>query len=262
MTMKSIGFVGTGAITEAMVRGILAEPAYVSEIFVSPRNADIATRLAVEFNAVQIASDNQAVIDRTDVAILAIRPQIAEEVLTGLTFRSGQSVISVVAATERQSLLQWIGADVHLVQAIPLPFVADRQGVTALYPPDEAAAELFDTLGRAIQCNSVKEYDLLAAASALMSTYFGFMEIAVDWLEKNGLERAKGQTFLAPLFHGLALRADQPDIVSFEALSREFATKGGLNEQVLSQFGGSGGRDALWSALDSVLARIERAKPR
>ncbi|PUB59598.1 pyrroline-5-carboxylate reductase, partial [Rhizobium leguminosarum bv. viciae USDA 2370] len=30
MKIDSIGFVGTGAITEAMVRGLLTEPAYAS----------------------------------------------------------------------------------------------------------------------------------------------------------------------------------------------------------------------------------------
>ncbi|MBW8789318.1 MAG: pyrroline-5-carboxylate reductase, partial [Rhizobium leguminosarum] len=40
-------------------------------------------------------------------------------------------------------------------------------------------------------------------------------------------------------------------------LSREFATKGGLNEQVFSDFEKKGGLVALTAALDGVLARIE-----
>src|ERR1044072_9304930 len=139
-TMKSIGFVGTGAITEAMVRGLLAQPAYASEIHVSPRNAEIAARLAAEFDGVTVAADNQMVVDHSNIVVLAIRPQIAEDIIRGLRFRDGQSIVSVVATLERQSLLDWIGADVDLVQAVPLPFVADRQGVTTLYPPSPEIA--------------------------------------------------------------------------------------------------------------------------
>jgi pyrroline-5-carboxylate reductase len=79
----------------------------------------------------------------------------------------------------------------HLVQAIPLPFVSDRNGVTAIYPPDTAVAALFDTLGSAVQRASRKEYDLLAAASALMSTYFGVTEIATAWLAELDLRNRR-----------------------------------------------------------------------
>jgi pyrroline-5-carboxylate reductase len=143
------------------------------------------------------------------------------------------------------------------VQAIPLPFVAERQGATALYPPDARIARLFDALGTAVQCDSRHEYDMLGAASALMSTYFGIMEFAVDWLAQNGLDRKKGQAYLAPLFESLAQRATKAEVESFASLSEEFATKGGLNEQVLANFEKNGGRTALTGALDGVLARIE-----
>lgn len=255
--MKTIGFVGTGAITEAMVQGLLTGPEHVSAIHLSPRNADIAARLAAKFDNVAVAADNQAVVDRSDIVVLAIRPQIAEDVIRGLRFRDGQSIVSVVATMERQSLLDWIQADISLVQAIPLPFVADRRGATAIYPPDPEIAALFDALGTAVQCESRKEYDLLAAASAMMSTFFGVMEFTTDWLEKNGLDRSKGQAYIAPLFESLAQRANEGSGHSFHALSEEFATKGGLNEQVLSDFEERGGRAAIVSALDRVFARIE-----
>jgi len=259
VTIRRIGFVGTGAITEAMVRGLLTEPAYASEIYVSPRNAEVAARLDAEYHAVCVAADNQEVVNRSDILILAIRPQTAEEIVSGLVFKDGQSVISVIAATEHRRLRNWITADVKIVQAIPLPFVADRQGVTAIYPADTEVAALFDVLGTAVQCGSKREYDLLAAASAMMSTYFGIMELATDWLTAQGLDRAKGQAYIAPLFASLAQRALRPDVTSFATLSTEFATTGGLNEQVLSDFETKGGREALAMALQRVLARIEGA---
>ncbi|CCM78422.1 NADP oxidoreductase coenzyme F420-dependent (fragment) [Rhizobium mesoamericanum STM3625] len=191
------------------------------------------------------------------MVFLAIRPQVAEDVVRALSFRNGQRVVSVVAATERQALIDWIGADVHLVQAIPLPFVAKRQGATAVYPADDAVAALFDTLGGVVHCESRKEYDLISAASSMMSTYFGIMETVAGWLEKRGLERAKGHAYIAPLFASLAQKATGPGAEPFSTLSSEFATKGGLNEQVLSDFEKKGGIAALTAALDGVLARIE-----
>jgi len=260
MTMslpRKIGFIGTGAITDAMVRGLLARPAAVAHVMVSMRSADISAALAADFPQVLVSGDNQAIVDGCDTIVLAIRPQIAEEVIRPLRFRDGQAVISVVAATSRPSLLDWIGADVRLSQAIPLPFVARRKGVTAVYPPTPDTAALFDVLGNAVECETKAEYDLLAAASALMATYFGVMHRTTEWLAENGLPEEKGRAYLAPLFAGLAEAATRsPGDVDFLETSREFATKGGLNEQVFQDFDSKGGTDALRQALDRVLARI------
>lgn len=254
---QKIGFIGTGAITEAMVRGLLSTPTTGCDIMVSQRNAEISARLAADFPAVVVAGDNQAIVEGCDTIVLAIRPQIAEDVVRPLRFRDGQRVISVIAATGRPALLDWIGADVHLTQAIPLPFVAERTGVTAIYPQDRETAAIFDVLGTAVECESKAEYDLLAAASALMASYFAIMQHATDWLAAKGLPQDKARAYLAPLFASLsqtAMAAGKD--VEFIALSAEFATKGGLNEQVRDDFEQAGGADALKRALDRVHARI------
>ncbi|WP_081159795.1 pyrroline-5-carboxylate reductase [Ensifer aridi] len=254
---ERIGFIGTGAITDAMVRGLLIKPAAVSHVMVSQRSAHISAKLAADFPQVLVSSDNQAIVEGCDTVVLAIRPQIAEEVIRPIKFRDGQKVISVVAATSREALFDWIDAHVSLSQAIPLPFVTRRKGVTAVYPPDADTAAIFNVLGSAVECETKTEYDLLAAASALMATYFGIMHRTTEWLVENGLPEEKGRAYLAPLFAGLsetALLADTK--VDFIDLSREFATKGGLNEQVFRDFDGKGGSDALKQALARVLERI------
>ncbi|NML76680.1 NAD(P)-binding domain-containing protein [Rhizobium sp. S-51] len=253
---RTIGFVGTGAITQALVRGILRNPALAGSVIVSPRNAETAGALAAEFSDLRVASDNQSVIDGSETVFLAIRPQIAEEVIRPLVFRRGQRVISIIAATERQTLLEWIGTDVQLTQAVPLPFVEDREGVTAIFPPDEFTAALFNSLGTAVQCETLEEYDLLAAASATMATYFGMMDRVIDWLEHKGMPRAGGRQYVSALFASLSQVAVRRDDVPLGHLSKEFATKGGLNEQVWMDFDRNGGTKALLDGLDRVLARI------
>jgi pyrroline-5-carboxylate reductase len=50
----------------------------------------------------------------------------------------------------------------------------------------------------------------------------------------EGLEEWKGRAYIAALSAGVAQRAQAGGTVSFRTLSREFATRGGLNEQVLT----------------------------
>ena len=76
-------------------------------------------------------------------------------------------------------------------------------------------------------------------------------------LAENGLPEEKGRAYLAPLFAGLAETAHRAGRhIDFIKMSRDFATKGGLNEQVFRDFSDKGGPDALTEALDRVLKRI------
>jgi len=256
--MRTIGFVGTGAISEAIIRGLFAEPPLDYEVIVSPRNAETAARLEAEFTQVRVASDNQEVVNLADTVLLAVRPQVAEGIIRNLQFSSGQTVISFVAATDRKRLMDWIAADVRLVQAMPLPFVAERQGITTVYPPDDRVADLFSELGIAIECESVSEFNRLTASGCLMATYFEFLGRSIEWLADQGVSRQKSRAYMASLFARLSNRALRSGSTGMKELSREFATKGGLNEQVLADFEHNGGFDALTAALDRVLARIEQ----
>lgn len=259
----TIGFVGTGTITEAVVTGLCKTAFRDTPIVVSPRGENVSARLAAANRNVSISLDNQDVLDRSDLVFLAVRPQIAEGVIRALRFRPSHHVISFVATTPLDRLQTWIDQPVRLSLAIPLPFVADLQGATAIHPADEVSNAVFSVLGTAIQVETKHEFELLAAASALMGTYFGILDATSAWLESEGLPRAAADAYLRQLFSGLAHVARSRSDTSFDELVGEHSTKGGLNEQVLEDFRGSGGTAALQKALDRVLARIspEASKP-
>ena len=95
--MKRLGFVGTGAITSAIVKGLAETALRDWPVIVSPRSRERADELADAITSVSIASDNQAVVDGSDMVFLAIRPQIAPDVIRSLSFRHGQYVVRLVA---------------------------------------------------------------------------------------------------------------------------------------------------------------------
>ena len=92
-----IGFIGTGAITTAMVEGLCQADHLPADIVVSPRNMKKAEKLAARFDNVRIAGNNQVVADECDCVVLAVIPQIAQSVLGELHFRRKQKIISVTA---------------------------------------------------------------------------------------------------------------------------------------------------------------------
>jgi len=252
-----LGFVGTGAITEAIVTGVLRSSLVVTGIVISPRNREVAARLAAASPLVHVAADNQGVVDQAEIVFLAIRPQVAREVIAPLSFRAGQEVVSLIAAVQISALADWIGEAVPITRAIPPPFVANLNGVTASHPPNPRVAAIFDALGEAVQAPTLKAYDLLGVGSALMGSYFGILDIAARWLEERGMPAEQARTYLASLFASLSEVAASSKS-SFEELRLEYSTKGGVNEQVFNDFVQGGGALALTRALSSVLERYEK----
>lgn len=167
----------------------------------------------------------------------------------------GLQVLSLVAATKTETIRNWIGADLPVTRAIPLPFVANRRGVTPIFPPDPAVAALFDRLGTSVTCATQEEFDLLAVGSALMGSYFGLLETAQGWLVEQGLPDGAARAYLAGLFANLGLVAEGSR-AEFAQLRDEYSTRGGLNEQMFRVFGEKGGAEALRAALAQVLARV------
>jgi pyrroline-5-carboxylate reductase len=251
-----LGFVGTGTITAAMVEGLRRGALADWPVVLSPRGATVAAGLAARFLDVTVAESNQAVVDAADCVVLAIRPQVAEAVISGLTFREGQRVLSLVAAypVDRVAALARVPV-ASVVRAIPLPFVASGQGVTPIYPPDADMAALFRSLGGVIEVGHLPDFDTYATASALMGSYFGLVEAATGWMVARGVAKGEADAYLRALFGSLGdvLRADPAPL---DRLREEHSTRGGLNEMAHRVLVKGGGHEALRAALDAVLGRI------
>lgn len=247
----TLGLIGVGTIAAALVEGIGG-----GDILLSPRGAMTAAGLARRLPGVRVAASNQAVVDGSGSVILAVRPQVVEAVVRDLRFRPDQKVISLVAATGIGALRGWMGLDLPVVRAVPLPFIARRSGVTPVYPPDPETEALFNRLGTAIPCQSQQEFDLIAVASALMGSYFGILETAQAWLAAQGLPEMSARAYLAGLFANLGRVAVESE-QDFAVLRAEYSTTGGLNEQLFRDFSAGGGVAALTRGLDGLLARVQ-----
>ncbi|WP_281978918.1 pyrroline-5-carboxylate reductase [Pseudorhizobium flavum] len=253
------GFIGTGTITAAMIDGMMASTLDVKKVLVSPRNAGTAEALSQRYGKVEIAGDNQAVADAADVLILAVRPQVAKDVLSSLRIPPQAKLISVIAATHHVDVASWTGRpESAIVRAIPLPFLARHEGVTAIFPGERTARNFFGALGEVVECMDQNEFDLMAAASSMMGTYFGLMEIVSGWLADKGMTNETARRYLTPLYSSLAHVATATPHASYCDLRQEFSTRGGLNEQLFRMFDVQGGSAALLKALDDVLARLRK----
>jgi pyrroline-5-carboxylate reductase len=250
-----LGFIGAGSITSSIVTGLVKSNWNFNEVSLSPRNSAVAARLAELNHNIRVRTDNQAVLDDSEVVFLAVRPQIARDMVAPLAFRPGHRVINLVARLKSEDLASWIAAPIAICRAYPAPFVADLCGVTAIYPRDAVAMEIFSRLRKVVEARGPGDFELFGSAYCLMGTYFGFLESSARWMQSNGMDYDVARAFLPPLFAGLAhAAASSPK--SFEELRIAFSTPGGLNEKAFQVFQSQGGTRALAAALEATHSKL------
>jgi pyrroline-5-carboxylate reductase len=247
----SYGVIGVGAIGAAIVTGLCESVQDAPRIVLSPRNADRAAELASRFPTVRVAASNQEVIDSSSVLLLCVRPQDARSVLAGLTFSSQQPVISMMAGISIAALRELIAPAQEIARAIPLPAVAARDGATPIFPPIAAARALFDRLGASIEIPNEPAFEATSASTATFAAYFAYLDAICQWLIAHGVAATAAKRQVATSFVGLAarLRDQEPD---FDELARDYATRGGTNEQ----FRGILEQARVFEAVDEGLNRV------
>lgn len=254
-----IGFIGTGVITDAIVRGLIKSKYPLEKIIVSKRSIALSTKLAALSPNVHVFDDNQQIVDAADILFLAVLPHQAEQVFSPLSFRSDCQIVSLIATISLNDLRLWTGTKAPICRAIPLPSVADLSGVSVIYPRTPTVELIFDSLGRAVCVDTVEEFDAYAVASAMMGLYFGLSETVTQWLCAQGSDYQDARAYLAGTFQALANTATQASDQSFDTLRVGHSTPGGLNEQMHRVFVENGGSIAIEAACDSVAQRIQNS---
>jgi pyrroline-5-carboxylate reductase len=248
------GVLGAGAIGAAIVTGLCENVADAPRVLLSPRNAEIAAGLAQRFPTVDVAPDNQAVVDGARVVIVCVRPQVAQPVLAELRFPADGVVISAMAGVSVTTLKRLVAPATDVARVIPLPSVARRDGLTPVHPPNAAATALFDRLGETVELADVKAFEALSASTATIAAHFAYLNAIAAWLESQKIPAPAATRYVASMFAGLAEATRSGE--RFEQLAREHATSGGINEQFLNGLEQAGVFEDVGLGLQRVLRRL------
>jgi pyrroline-5-carboxylate reductase len=248
---------GVGAIGAAIVTGLCEDVDEAPRVLLSPRNVEIAGGLAESFASVDVAPDNQAVVDGAPVVIVCVRPQVAQTVLAELRFPADRVVISAMAGVPVNSLQRLVAPATDVARVIPLPSVARREGITPVHPPNAAATELFDRLGETVELADAQAFDAFSASTATIAAHFGYLNAIAAWLESQEIPGPAATRYVASIFAGLAEATRSGE--SFEQLAREHATAGGINEQFLAWLEQGGTFEHVSAGLQRVLDRLNAA---
>jgi pyrroline-5-carboxylate reductase len=251
-----LGFIGTGNITTLVVEGLCSAGIPGLNILLSPRNAAKASRLAGMYSGVEIAENNQSVLEECDTIVLALRPQVAESVLRDLKFRADQKIISLIAIIPINLLADVTSPARDICRAVPLPSVAQRHGPILIYPDQTYANNIFSNIGTPFAVVDERRLELLWAVTGLICPFYALLETTSNWAVGAGLDSRTAERFTAAMYAALSQQVMQTPEIDFADLVKDSATPGGLNEQALEIIRSKGAYSAFETALDAIADRL------
>jgi pyrroline-5-carboxylate reductase len=261
-----IGFLGAGAMGEALAGGLLASGVRAASLRLS--DPDPARRKRVE-QALGLATtdDNAALVAASDLVVLAVKPQVAPGVLATLAGEPDVARplwISIAAGIRIARLEAALGEGVRVIRAMPNTPALVRSGATAICGNAAANAEdlararaLFESVGT---CWVAPREALLDAVTGLSGSgpayVFVFLEALGDAGVRMGLPRDAAYQLAFQTVLGAAKLAIE-DGRHPAALKDQVTSPGGTTIAGLERLEAGGFRAAIYDAVAAATRRSQ-----
>jgi pyrroline-5-carboxylate reductase len=190
--MRRWGFIGSGKMATALVKGMLrAGIAPVEAIRASDPLESARSRLGAE-TGVTVFDSNFPVVQHSDVVVLAVKPQSMREVLVELrpVVTPDHLVISIAAGITIASIVQGLGPGARVVRVMPNTPALIGEGASAyalgpgVRPEDKGVVKaLLDSVGQTVD---VPE-SLLDAVTGLSGSGPAFVYLMIEALSDGGV---------------------------------------------------------------------------
>ena len=210
---KRVGFVGSGNMGEALIRGLLAASLVPADhITATDVRADRAAQLARQFG-ITTHADNRRLVREADVVILAVKPQIMASVLAEVApaVTAQHLLVSIAAGVSTTAMRKALGKEARIVRVMPNTPALVLQGVAAIARGQglgeddlDTAREIFGAVGRAV----VLDEDAMDAVTGLSGSGPAYVAIVIEALADGGvrvgLDRATAMTLATQTVLGAA----------------------------------------------------------
>jgi pyrroline-5-carboxylate reductase len=189
LTESRIAFIGSGAMAEAVISGLLQQKIAHAENLVAAGPREERGRALCERYGVMATTDNAQAVHGADVVVLSVKPQVLPKAMPALRGRIKPDalVLSIVAGAQIETITSGL-AHVNVVRSMPNTPAQIGQGITVwIAAPgvnDEHRAQaraLLGALGQDVEADNEDQLDMATALSGTGPAYvFLFMEALVD----------------------------------------------------------------------------------
>ena len=253
----NLGFIGTGKIASSIIYGIFKSKLKINKIYISSRNVNIAKKLNNKFSKIKVFSNNQEIIDKSNVIFLSVTPAVGNRILNELNFNNKKIIISLISTIKLKKLKK-LTRSKNICKAIPLPFIENLNGPIIINPKNKIAKKIFSKLGNVIEIKDEKMSYSFWSTSSVMAAYYEIYNSTKNWLVQKGLNERIATDYVAELFLALSKDAFVKKKIGFKKLVAESQTPKGLNMQVLKELKKARFYDKFKQSLKNVHKRIKK----
>jgi pyrroline-5-carboxylate reductase len=234
---ETVGFIGAGNLTQALLQGWLGKQLLTTEeVFVSNRTPGKLARIAEQFK-VQSCATNEDLVNQSNVVIVAVKPQDFEAAVEPIssTFDQDQVVISLAAGVQLRQLKRMLPQCKHLVRVMANTPARIGRGAFAYCTQspdmrvDRWMERMFKPLGFTIKLDEGDQFEAFSVAcSAGVGFVYEMMIYWQEWLEERGIDAQTAQNLTVHTFLGASELALSSQPQSLDELQARVASKKGI----------------------------------
>ena len=207
--MMRIGFIGGGNMATAIAVGAINTKRIApKDIYIFDKDMEKAANLCLKHGFNVCKSQAEAEI-KSDIIILAVKPNVAPHVLSGIT--RSNAIVSIVAGLDVETIKKSVKGDNRVLRVMPNTTMMVNAGASAFAVPSnlnqdeyEQMKALFSALGTVNEIEE-KYFSAVTGVSGSGPAYvYMFMEALADAGVKHGLTRDVAKTLAAQTVFGAA----------------------------------------------------------
>ncbi len=252
----------------SLIGGIVSQGDIASsQIWVFEPNAEKSQALNDEFG-VRVAQDNAELIANSDIVVVAVKPQVLQQVLTpyAQNFRDTQPLlISVVAGITIASIEQWLNSGFPIIRVMPNTPALIGMGACGLYANNkvtmkqrEVAASLCNAVGISAWVESETDIDSVTALSGSGPAYFMlFIQGLIEAAEAAGLNSQAAKALAVQTAAGAAELVSSSD-APLQTLIDNVTSPNGTTEKALQSFNDANLKSLIGDAFEAARTRSQQ----
>ena len=247
-----IGFIGTGNMGSAMIKGIVtSEAVSESDINVFDVNMEKSMELSEKYNVKSLQNEIE-IVDNSDIVVLSVKPNIYSSVLEKIKDRIGANkiILAIAAGVSIEKIENIVGKDKKIVRTA----VVFNENISEEEKKD--IFKILNSFGKSIEIEEKLIHTFTGIAGSLPAYVYMFMEALADGGVLEGMPRDKAYEIIAQTVKGsaemLLKTGKHPGVLKDEVTSPDGTTIEAVNTLENGNFRGT--------VINAVRACVEKSK--
>lgn len=258
-----IAMIGAGNMARALIGGLIARGHPPEHLIAADPDPDTRAAVAHQYGVATFDANDRAVTG-ADVVVLAVKPQVIDEVGESIasSLAADCVVVSVAAGVPIARLHSSLGAERAVVRVMPNTPALHGAGATGLYAAPgctqaqrDAARMLFEAVGEVFAIDDESLMDVVTAVSGSGPAYFfALAEALAEAGHAAGLDRATAEGLAARTAAGAGTMLAAGDSSAAE-LRRRVTSPGGTTAAALDMLKRKDFDRIVQAAVDAAVRR-------